>query len=51
MQVSILIENLKPIGPDSLHIGFKSVPLSLVKPMFFLELAKGDARHSPLVPK
>lgn len=40
MQVSILIETLKPIGPDSPHIGFESVLLSLVKPGYFLVLAK-----------
>lgn len=49
MQVSILIENLKPVGPDSLHVGFKSAPLRLAKPGFFLLQQKCDASHSPLV--
>jgi len=49
MQVSILIENVKPIGLDSPHIGFKSVSLDVFNPAFFLMLWKDDVGLSPLV--
>lgn len=40
VQVSILIENFKPIGPDCPHIALKSALLGLVKPLFYSGASK-----------